>query len=363
MLKTDAYKKTRRLLHFIQFLVILFMLTFLYNFLPINTHATETFYIEGFNTQSVQDSLKENGYKLTFIDKIMLSLDTLPQSGWYTLKKDKVGRYTFFKNIYKHKANTMKIVIYAGETQHEIIQRLANDMKLSPEKLQTFYKRYAAFKEASIFSGHYRVAREANEETLMRYLLRDSKKVLDYFISKSFIHTPDKLEVKILLTIASIIQKESNAIEEMPIISAVIYNRLKKKMRLQMDSTLNYGKFSHTVVTPERIKTDTSYYNTYKHKGLPPHPLASISIDALRAAMFPKACDYLFFMLKPNGKHVFCETYEEHLVNIRTFRAYQKRRDAEKKKKLEEEAKMLVKQRIENNITTENNASTTTPKK
>ncbi|NOR55837.1 MAG: endolytic transglycosylase MltG [Sulfurovum sp.] len=348
MPKTFICKKYIRILHYFQFFVALVMLIFLYNFVPISKNATETFYLEGENKQGIVTSLEAQGYTLTFIDKVMLDFDALPKRGWYTLKKQHDGRYAFFKDIYKHKAKTMNIVIYAAETHTEIVRRLANDMKLNEKELQKAYKAYAPFREASIFSGHYKVARKVKEETLIRYLVNDSQKVLDFFIAKSFTNPPDHLEVKILLTIASIIQKESNAISEMPTISAVIYNRLKKKMRLQMDSTLNYGKFSHTIVTPERIKTDTSYYNTYKHKGLPPHPMASISIDALRAAMFPEDCKHLFFMLKPSGKHVFCESYEEHLTNIRTFRAYQKKREEEKKKLAEEKLaqEKLIKEKL-----------------
>ena len=64
------------------------------------------------------------------------------------------------------------------------------------------------------------------------------------------------------VAIASVIQKESANTEEMPLVSSVVYNRIKKGMRLQMDGTLNYGKFSHTRVTPKRIREDKSVYNT-----------------------------------------------------------------------------------------------------
>ncbi len=68
------------------------------------------------------------------------------------------------------------------------------------------------------------------------------------------------------IIIASIIQKESANKKEMPIISSVIVNRLKKDMKLQMDGTLNYGLNSHKKVTPNMIRNDTSTYNTYKTK-------------------------------------------------------------------------------------------------
>ena len=122
------------------------------------------------------------------------------------------------------------------------------------------------------------------------------------------------------------IQKESNSIEEMPLISSVIYNRLEKGMRLQMDGTLNYGPYAHTIVTPERIQSDESEYNTYKHKGLPPHPLSTVTLDALKATMEPTKSNYIFFMLNENGTHNFTTTYDQHLENIRAFRKFQKKR-------------------------------------
>ena len=187
----------------------------------------------------------------------------------------------------------------------------------------------------------------------MFYLFKQSKEILDLFIEKNFRNVPDHFEQKVLLTIASVIQKESNSLDEMPLISSVIYIRLKKNMKLQMDATLNYGIYSHKIVTPERIKTDNTFYNTYKYKGLPPHPLGTITIDALQAAMFPAKSDHIFFMLKPNGSHQFCATYEKHLENIKIFRAYQKKR-AEAKKIAEKalvEAKKFSNENNESNHT------------
>jgi UPF0755 protein len=103
-------------------------------------------------------------------------------------------------------------------------------------------------------------------------------------------------------------------------------------MKLQMDSTLNYGCYTHVIVTPNRIKSDHTYFNTYKYKGLPPYPLGTVTIEALEAAMMPKESRYLFFMLTPGGEHDFSVTYEEHLKKIRIFRAYQKKKKIQKEK-------------------------------
>jgi len=356
MPKTIIAKEYIRIVRYIEIALVILLIPILYNFLPIDEKASETLFIDAKNENTLVQSLENNGYSVTFVDKFMMQLSQTPTTGWYTLSNKDVTRYTFFSELYKYEAKTMDIRVYAGETHIELIKRLANDIKLDRDILKTEYKIHSQFKEADIFAGHYRVARKADEKAVMLYLFNESQKILDLFIEKTFHNKPDKFEIKVLLTIASIIQKESNAIEEMSSISAVIYNRLNKNMRLQMDSTLNYGSYSHTIVTPERIKSDTSYYNTYKHKGLPPSPLGTISVNALQAAMFPEKNKDLFFMLKPDGKHIFCETYDTHLENIRTFRTYQKKREEEKEKlaKALEEAKKC---RMDTNETNETNRS------
>lgn len=118
------------------------------------------------------------------------------------------------------------------------------------------------------------------------------------------------------IILASIVQKEAANIEEMPLIASVIFNRLKKGMPLQMDGALNYQEFSHAKVTKERIKTDNTPYNTYKFKGLPKNPVGSVSLEAIRAVVFPKKTNFLYFVKMPDKKHAFSATYKEHLKNI-----------------------------------------------
>jgi len=333
MLKTIISEQYIAIVRTIEIILVVLLIPLLYNFVPISKNASETLYIDAANIESIVDSLEKNGYTVTLVDKIMLQADKMPKSGWYTLDKHRYGRFNFFKNIYKYQAETMDIIVYAGETHDELLERLANDLKLNRDKFYIQYKAMSRFKEADIFAGHYRIARKADEQSAILYLFSVSDKMLDLFIEKTFKNRPDHFALKVLLTIASIIQKESNSVQEMPVISSVIHNRLSKNMKLQMDSTLNYGAYSHTIVTPERIKTDTSNYNTYKHKGLPPYPLATVTLEALHAAMFPEKSEYLFFMLKPDGGHKFCATYEDHLDNIRKFRAYQKQKKEEKLKR------------------------------
>lgn len=325
--------KYKRYILYIEILALILVLPLAYNFIPLNK-GTKTFYIPSSSIDSTVQTLKANGHEVTAIDKWMLSLKKIPDEGWYSVKPNKYGRFFFFYHLYKQKTDeTMDVVVYAGETKNELTARLANDMKLDQKMLLNTYNALALFQEADILSQRYTIARKADEDTTMKYLFLMSGRETEKFNKEYFKQTPSLTELKIIYIIASIIQKESNSVEEMPLISSVIYNRLEKNMRLQMDGTLNYGEFSHTLVTPERIKNDKSAYNTYKHKGLPPHPLSTVTLDALKASVKPAKSDYLFFMLNQHGTHDFSAEYTKHLANIRSFRTYQK----EKKMKEEEE--------------------------
>lgn len=159
--------------------------------------------------------------------------------------------------------------MHAGETTQELIKRLANDMKLNPETLLVCYEKRSQFKEANIFSGSYSLPRSADENTIITILFDVSNQMFEAF-QANFCHTEiSKEDMNIFLTMASIIQKESNDVQEMSPIRSIICNRLLKDMKLQMDDTLNYGKYSYTIVTSERIKHDISTYNTHKYKGIP----------------------------------------------------------------------------------------------
>ncbi|BCR03533.1 aminodeoxychorismate lyase [Desulfuromonas versatilis] len=122
-----------------------------------------------------------------------------------------------------------------------------------------------------------------------------------------------------LVTLASIIQKEAGNLAEMPVISAVFHNRLKRGMMLQADPTVIYGieNFDGNL-TRKHLETPTPY-NTYRMKGLPPTPIASPGEDALRAAAFPADSPHLYFVARGDGTHVFAATLEEHNRNVRRY--------------------------------------------
>ncbi|MBT8348839.1 MAG: hypothetical protein HKP62_05290, partial [Sulfurovum sp.] len=119
--------------HFIltfEIFMLLLLIPLIYNLVPIN-EGTQTFYIPSSNIDDVVKTLKTNGYEVTWMDKLMLTLRRTPDEGWYSVQPAEQGRFLFFQHLYRQKTNElMDVVVYAGETKGELAARLANDMKL-----------------------------------------------------------------------------------------------------------------------------------------------------------------------------------------------------------------------------------------
>jgi UPF0755 protein len=119
------------------------------------------------------------------------------------------------------------------------------------------------------------------------------------------------------LTIASMVQMESGRTRDLPLIAGVIENRLKKKMPLQIDSTLLYGIQKWRRLTFSDYRNIKSPYNTYTHSGLPPGPICSPTIACIEAAMNPAKHDYLYYVALPDGETLYSKDYKEHLKKIK----------------------------------------------
>ena len=114
------------------------------------------------------------------------------------------------------------------------------------------------------------------------------------------------------ITLASIVEKEARRSEERPVISAVYHNRLKRRMPLQADPTVQYARGTHTARVLYKDLEIDSPYNTYRRAGLPPGPIASPGTPSIAAALFPASVPYLYFVAAPDGHHEFRTTFEEH---------------------------------------------------
>ncbi len=173
--------------------------------------------------------------------------------------------------------------------------------------------------EGYLFPDTYRLIRPSRGEAeIITMLTRRSLSIWQGLAAKN----NSGLDRHQVFTLASIIEKESGAGEERPMIASVFFNRLKKKMKLQSDPTVIYGlDSSNTALTRTDLRTATPY-NTYVIPALPPGPICSPGAQALQAVLFPSDTDYLYFVSKNDGTHYFSKSLQEH---NRAVRKYQRR--------------------------------------
>jgi UPF0755 protein len=128
-----------------------------------------------------------------------------------------------------------------------------------------------------------------------------------------------KLTFHEIVTLASLIEKETGLGTERKLISSVFHNRLVKKMRLQTDPTVIYAMVNFDGNIRKKDLSIDSPYNTYKHFGLPPGPIASPGLDSIRAALAPDHSDFLYFVSRKDGSHQFSTNYEDHTRAIQKY--------------------------------------------
>jgi UPF0755 protein len=167
--------------------------------------------------------------------------------------------------------------------------------------------------EGFLFPKKYEFERSVDAAQIVDRLLRQyllEKEELDFAEAQNRFN----LREYELVTVASLVEKESANPEERPLIAGVIYNRIRSGMPLQIDATVQYalGKVK------EDLKFDDldvdSPYNTYKNSGLPPGPISSPSRESIQAALEPAQTDYLYYVLEADGeKHFFTDDYDEFL--------------------------------------------------
>ncbi len=165
--------------------------------------------------------------------------------------------------------------------------------------------------EGYLYPETYFLVKGMNAEDIISQMVGRFKKIFvkEYEErAKELGLTPEEI-----VTLASIIEKETANPDERPLISAVFHNRLKKNIRLQTDPTVIYGMKENFDgdLKKKDLKKKTPY-NTYRINGLPPGPIANPGIESIKAALFPAKVDYIYFVSMNNGSHAFSKTLKEH---------------------------------------------------
>ncbi len=174
--------------------------------------------------------------------------------------------------------------------------------------------------EGYLFPDTYKLPRRATAAQLVARMVQSFMKAL----TPDLIEAADarQLTVRQLVTLASIVEKETGNKEERPLVAAVYANRLRIGMGLQCDPTVIYalermGRY-HGNLTREDLQLD-SRYNTYRYAGLPPGPIASPGRAALEAAARPADAPFLYFVSRNDGSHAFAATLDEHNRNVQKY--------------------------------------------
>ena len=171
--------------------------------------------------------------------------------------------------------------------------------------------------EGYLFPDTYYVSRPVQPKVLVRQMVRRFsvvyKRLKSVYMKKP---RPVALTRHKVVILASIVEKETGAAWERPLIASVFFNRLQRGMRFESDPTILYGMLKETGVMPVNIqKRDIlrkTAYNTYKVRGWPAGPIANPGEQALKAVFWPKKSPYLYFVSRNDGTHVFSKTYREH---------------------------------------------------
>jgi UPF0755 protein len=177
--------------------------------------------------------------------------------------------------------------------------------------------------EGFLFPSTYDFTRHNSCEQVAKRMVANFRAVWDSIEPADGQQLPDGLTPLQIVTLASLVERETPDAEERPLVAGVFYNRLRKGVPLQCDPTVQYALAleGHPIkdVKPKDLQID-SPYNTYTHAGLPPGPIANPGEASLRAALAPATTDYLYFVANDQGGHFFARTLAEHNRNVARLR-------------------------------------------
>lgn len=278
----------------------------------------------GASFQEIVDSLDASGLvtrPLAFRTYARLRGDDRQiRSGRYAFRLG-VSWSTMLEDLTEGRVVTERLTIPEGFTLTQMAERIAQITKLNPDSVLIQLRDSAQAAEWGVpgpglegflFPDTYRLARGAPLAEVLGAMVARYREAW----------TPERqarrdslgMAEGEVVTMASIIQAEARIVEEMPLISSVYHNRLQRGYPLQADPTVLYalGGPRSPLLFASMDSVADHPYNTYTHPGLPPGPIGAPGLDALDAALNPADTDYLYFVARPDGTHIFTRSLSEH---------------------------------------------------
>jgi UPF0755 protein len=253
------------------------------------------------------------------------------QAGEYLVDGQLNSRQLFWM-IVRGRVFVHTVVIPEGWTSYDIGGELERQGICSKEQFTSEFNDPSLVKdiapgartlEGFLFPSTYEFTRHTTCEQVASSMVHEFQTVWDSLGATNLQKFPAGLSAEQVVTLASLIERETPNPDERPLIAGLFLNRLAKGYPLQCDPTVQYAWLleGHVVedIHPADLHID-SPYNTYLHPGLPPGPIANPGREALRAALDPEKTDYFYFVANDKGGHFFSKTLREHNRNVARYR-------------------------------------------
>lgn len=332
----NNYKHFRKLILLFIFFLLVIGLTFVISYKraiekPIKSNEN-TIIIEVKQGEGFYDILnkldKENKLSNKLLIKVKLAIDKTEvnlREGIYEIDANTTlaGLINSLENTADDK-DLVKLTIPEGYSIEDIANAVEEKGFCSKDEFIKAVKNYELPKfvkandkkrynlEGFLYPDTYLIEKGSNANYIIKIMLNRFEEMLNEVKDDEKVDIKDE-DVEKIINIASMIEKEARVQRDRPLISSVIYNRLEKDMKLQLDAAVIYALGYHVdVVLNKHLEID-SPYNVYKYKGLPVGPISNPGIDCIKAALFPEKTDYLYYILQEDGSHYFTNNYDDFL--------------------------------------------------
>jgi UPF0755 protein len=312
--------------------------TLLFASIPRNTDTTIRNIVvkNGTSLYSIAHNLKKEGiiYSSNLFVFASLMYGGKLIAGEYELRKD-MSTLEIVRKMGRSERNVYLLQIVEGHNMYDIAETIEKNKIMEKKEFLRLAEDKEFLQDTGIMSGSfegylspdtYYYSKEIDAE---KFIQKIARKTVKYFEREDIKRQMAalNLDVNKTLTLASMIEKEAKIGAEKPLISAVFHNRTAKGMPFDCDPTVIYGtRAFHSPITKSDLMTYTPY-NTYAFRGFPKGPICNPDKNSIIAALNPAPVDYLYFVAKNDGTHVFSKDMNEH---SRYVEMYQRSKSAKK---------------------------------